>query len=165
MHTEKVLIKRETIESILSNPGRKVIPVGTTTVRTLESLYWFGVKLIVGKDENINFSVSQWDPYSEELNCGISTRSALEAVQNYMTGNSLDILYGETKLMIAPGYDFKIADGIITNFHQPKSTLLLLIAAFIGDDWKKIYDFAMKNDFRFLSYGDSCLFSKEEQGF
>jgi S-adenosylmethionine:tRNA ribosyltransferase-isomerase len=165
MHTERVLIKRETIESILSNPGRKVIPVGTTTVRTLESLYWFGVKLIVGKDENINFSVSQWDPYSEELNCGISTRSALEAVQNYMTGNSLDILYGETKLMIAPGYDFKIADGIITNFHQPKSTLLLLIAAFIGDDWKKIYDFAMKNDFRFLSYGDSCLFSKEEQGF
>ena len=161
MHTEKVLIKRETIESLLSDPKRKIIPVGTTTVRTLESLYWFGANLIVSKDENINFSVSQWDPYSEELNSEISTGSALEAVQNYMRVNSLDILYGETKLMIAPGYDFKIADGIITNFHQPKSTLLLLIAAFIGDDWKKVYDFAMKNDFRFLSYGDSCLFFRE----
>ncbi|MBI9039516.1 MAG: S-adenosylmethionine:tRNA ribosyltransferase-isomerase, partial [Bacteroidales bacterium] len=103
----------------------------------------------------------QWDPYSKELNCGISTKSALEAVRNHMRINSLDILFGETKLMIAPGYDFKIADGIITNFHQPKSTLLLLIAAFIGDDWKKVYEFAMKNDFRFLSYGDSCLFFRD----
>ncbi len=161
MHTEKVLIKRATIESILSNPKRKIIPVGTTTVRTLESLYWFGVKLIVKKDEHLTFSVDQWDPYSEELNCGISTEPALEAVLNYMKNNSLEILYGETKLMIAPGYEFKIADGIITNFHQPKSTLLLLISAFIGYDWKKVYDFAMKNDFRFLSYGDSCLFFRE----
>jgi len=162
MHIEKVLIKRDTIESILSNPERKIIPVGTTTVRTLESLYWFGVKLIVKQGENIDFSIDQWDPYSNELNCSISTKSALEAVQNHMRINSLDILFGETKLMIAPGYDFKIAEGIITNFHQPKSTLLLLIAAFIGDDWKKVYDFAMKNDFRFLSYGDSCLFFREQ---
>jgi len=158
MHTEKILIKRKTIESILFDHTRKIIPVGTTTVRTLESLYWFGVKLIVQKDEKINFSISQWEPYSKELNCGISRKAALETILCFMGNNSIDTLYGETKLMIAPGYDFKIADGIITNFHQPKSTLLLLVSALIGDDWKKAYEFAMNNDFRFLSYGDSCLF-------
>ena len=158
MHTEKILIKRKTIESILFDHTRKIIPVGTTTVRTLESLYWFGVKLIVQKDEKINFSISQWEPYSKELNCGISRKAALETILCFMENNSIDTLYGETKLMIAPGYDFKIADGIITNFHQPKSTLLLLVSALIGDDWKKAYEFAMNNDFRFLSYGDSCLF-------
>ena len=158
MHTEKILIKRKTIESILSDHTRKIIPVGTTTVRSLESLYWFGVKLIVEKDEKINFSISQWEPYSKELNCGISRKAALETILCLMENNSIDTLCGETKLMIAPGYDFKIADGIITNFHQPKSTLLLLVSALIGDDWKKAYEFAMNNDFRFLSYGDSCLF-------
>lgn len=160
MHYEKMLVKKSTIKKLLENNEKKIISVGTTTTRTLESLYWFGIKLIVENSPLVEFTIRQWDPYLEKYNKHISTRDSLLAVLNYMNNSGIEILTGFTQLMIVPGYDFKIIDGIITNFHQPKSTLLLLIAAFIGDDWKKAYDFALANNFRFLSYGDSCLFLK-----
>lgn len=156
MHTEKIIIRKSTIEKLLKKQNKKVIVVGTTTIRTLESLYWFGVKLLVG--ESTGFSIQQWDPYMVKYQLKNSLSEILEVVLNFMNKNELDELRGETQLMITPGYDFKIADILITNFHQPKSTLLLLVSAFIGDDWKKSYQFALDNDFRFLSYGDSCLF-------
>ncbi len=158
MHTEKIIIKKATIENLLHYQSRKIIVVGTTTVRTLESLYWFGVKLWV--DGNQEFKINQWDPYQEKYQLSQPAEEVLKLVLSFMQKNSLEEIRGETQLMIAPGYEFKIADILITNFHQPKSTLLLLVSAFIGDDWKKAYDFAMQNNFRFLSYGDSCLFFK-----
>ncbi len=158
MHTEKIIIKKATIENLIHYQSRKIIVVGTTTVRTLESLYWFGVKLWV--DGNQEFKINQWDPYQEKYQLSQPVEEVLKLVLFFMQKNSLDEVRGETQLMIAPGYEFKIVDILITNFHQPKSTLLLLVSAFIGDDWKKAYDFAMQNNFRFLSYGDSCLFFK-----
>ena len=160
MHYEKMLVKKSTIKKLLVNNEKKIISVGTTTTRTLESLYWFGVKLIVENSSLVEFNIRQWDPYLEKYNKYISTHDSLLAVLNYMNNSDIEILTGSTQLMIVPGYDFKIINGIITNFHQPKSTLLLLIAAFIGDDWRIAYDFALANNFRFLSYGDSCLFLK-----
>ncbi len=158
MHTEKIIIKKSTLENLLNYQNRKIIVVGTTTVRTLESLYWFGAKLWV--DGNQEFKINQWDPYQEKYQLSQPVEEVLKLVLSFMQKNSLDEVRGETQLMIAPGYEFKIVDTLITNFHQPKSTLLLLVSAFIGDDWKKVYDFAMQNNFRFLSYGDSCLFFK-----
>jgi len=161
MHYEKMLVKKSTIKKLLENNKNNIISVGTTTTRTLESLYWFGVKLIVENSLLVEFNIRQWDPYLEKYNKHISTRDSLLAVLNYMNNSDIEILTGSTQLMIVPCYDFKIINGIITNFHQPKSTLLLLIAAFIGNDWRTAYDFALGNDFRFLSYGDSCLFLKQ----
>jgi S-adenosylmethionine:tRNA ribosyltransferase-isomerase len=155
MHTEQVLISANVLRDILNHPG-KVFAVGTTSVRTLESLYWFGVKLENDRDEN--FHIRQFDPYKEREFAPVSLEKSFTTILDYMVRKNLDILSGSTQLMIVPGYKFRVINGMITNFHQPRSTLLLLISAWLGDEWKRVYKYALENDFRFLSYGDSCLF-------
>lgn len=152
MHNEQVLISRNNINNLLQ--GKFIIPVGTTSMRTLESLYWYGVKL--QKDPEAIFTIRQHDPYQLYTSLP-STQQALEAVAAYMDRNQLNILTGETSIYIMPGYTFRICQGLVTNFHQPGSTLILLVAAFIGDSWKTIYQQALASDYRFLSYGDSSL--------
>lgn len=155
MHCEHFYVSKETIELIINNQG-KIIPVGTTSVRTLESLYWLGVKLI--KDPFVcssDLSLGQWEAY--KMDTTITVTQSLEALLDYLGKNNLTYLNSSTSIMITPGYDFRMINGIITNFHQPKSTLLLLISAWIGNDWKKIYQYAIANDFRFLSYGDCSV--------
>lgn len=159
MHVEKIIVKKSTIEQLLSLSKKNVVAVGTTTVRTLESLYWFAAKLIHNPDTN--FYIEQWDPYNEELRFDKPIDEMLEILIRHMNSNGLDVLHGETQLIIAPGYEFKVVDILITNFHQPQSTLLLLVSAFIGEQWKDVYEYALENNFRFLSYGDSCLFFKK----
>ncbi len=156
MHTEKVIIKKETLESLLHQIGNPVIPVGTTSMRTIESLYWMALKIHLGITNK--FEVNQWDPYEIDNPEYFDTKSALKLLIEILKKNNTETLKGETRLMIAPGYRFTLATGLITNFHQPKSTLLLLVSALIGEKWKEAYDFALNNNFRFLSYGDSCLF-------
>ncbi|MFA5405221.1 MAG: S-adenosylmethionine:tRNA ribosyltransferase-isomerase [Ignavibacteria bacterium] len=156
MHNELFCVSDDLLKNILKNKDRKIVAVGTTTVRTLESVYWFGVKLM--KNNTSNFFIEQWCPYENEE---ISLEDSFSEVLNCMGKNNLNHIYGNTELMVIPGYNFKIVDLLVTNFHLPGSTLLLLIAAFIGDDWKNIYDYALKNDFRFLSYGDSSLLIRE----
>ncbi len=155
MHTERVIITLKTLKHILENIENPIIPVGTTSMRTIESLYWFAVKLNGGNSE---FIVDQWDPYKLTIEDGFSSKKALKCLINYLIDNGLDVIKGETRLIIAPGYEFKFASGLITNFHQPKSTLLLLVSALIGNSWKTAYEYALSHNFRFLSYGDSCLF-------
>ena len=154
MHTEKIVVHRSTIQHILQHDGKPLIAVGTTSVRTLDSIYWFGVQL--GKDPTAkSMHVEQWEPYK-----GDATPSMGEAYGNvlaWLDSQSLDSLYGDTRLIIAPGYKYHVINGMVTNFHQPKSTLLLLVSALIGDRWKDCYRYALDNNFRFLSYGDSCL--------
>ena len=160
MHTEQVLVHRDTIEAILNRGNSPLIAVGTTTLRTLESLYWFGVKAIVQRDRSPLIDVSQWDPYKPEFKISHSLEQVLGEVISIMDEHGLDLITGHTQLMIVPGYTVRIPDILITNFHMPKSTLLLLVSAFIGDGWKQVYQHALANDYRFLSYGDSCLFFK-----
>ena len=153
MHTEVFEVSRELIDQLLAS-WPKIVAVGTTSVRTLESLDWLGVKL----SENARGEelwVNQWDPYV--LPAKIEARQALVCIRDYMRKHSLEVLHSKTRVIIVPGYSFRMIRGMVTNFHQPKSTLLLLIAAFIGDGWQKVYDYALNNDFRFLSYGDSSL--------
>ena len=152
MHTEHFVIKKENISNLML--GKKNIAVGTTSVRSLESIYWMGVKLLSMPDKE-TFSISQWEAYSLPVN--ISLKDSMLAILDYMEKLKLNTINAKTQIMIAPGYKFKVIKGIITNFHQPKSTLLLLISALIGDKWKEVYDFALQNDFRFLSYGDSSI--------
>lgn len=152
MHSEKFTISTATIENILKNDF--VIPVGTTSMRVLESLYWLGLKKELSPQDH-SFQVFQNDAF--QLSATISVRQSLEKLLEYTQKHHLKQISGSTSIYITPGYEFKVCKGIITNFHQPKSTLLLLISALIGGNWKKIYDFALKNDFRFLSYGDSSL--------
>jgi S-adenosylmethionine:tRNA ribosyltransferase-isomerase len=156
MHVEKIEIARSNVETILNHLGHPIIPVGTTTVRTIESVYWFGVKL--GQNPQLDaMHVLQWDPYElESLN--ISTLQAYQNVLQWMDRKGIEHLDGDTQLMIAPGYKYHVISGLITNFHQPKSTLLLLVSALVGDAWKECYRYALDHQFRFLSYGDSCLF-------
>lgn len=153
MHSEFISVKRETIEHILSHKGN-IIAVGTTSVRTLESLYYIGVSL----EQNSNpetLKVEQWQPYNS---CNtISKEKALKNILDYLDSHSINTLLADTQIMIVPGYVFKIVNGIVTNFHQPQSTLLLLVSAFIEGDWKSIYNHALAHDYRFLSYGDSSL--------
>jgi S-adenosylmethionine:tRNA ribosyltransferase-isomerase len=156
MHSEQVLINKATIERLRNKDFNSLIVVGTTSTRSLESLYWYGVKLL--KEPNAKFQINQWEPYESNAHKQISPEEALTKVLNYMDRNKLSILQGETQIIIAPGYQFKLVDVLITNFHQPKSTLLLLVSAFYGEDWRKAYDYALAHEFRFLSYGDSCLF-------
>ncbi len=156
MHTEKIIVTKGVLKSLLRQLGKPVIPVGTTSMRTIESLFWMALKIKLGLTES--FEVNQWDPYELEAPEGFGIKEALTLLLNNLEQNGLEALKGETRLMIAPGYSFKLATGLITNFHQPKSTLLLLVSALIGDKWKEAYDFALQNNFRFLSYGDSCLF-------
>lgn len=160
MHTEKVIVNIETLKHILNKIGDPIIPVGTTSMRTLESLYWMAVKL---KNGDSSFEVEQWDPYHLNNDPEFSSKKAIELLIEFLEKNKQNEIKGETRLMIAPGYEFKFAFGLVTNFHQPKSTLLLLVSALVGDSWKTAYDFALSNNFRFLSYGDSCLFLPSEQ--
>jgi S-adenosylmethionine:tRNA ribosyltransferase-isomerase len=156
MHVEKIEISRSNIECILNHLGQTVIPVGTTTVRTIESVYWFGVKLSCNAKLDA-MHVMQWDPYELE-SLSVSTEHAYQNVLQWMDEQGIDQLEGDTQLMIAPGYRYHVISGLITNFHQPKSTLLLLVSALVGDAWKECYRYALDHQFRFLSYGDSCLF-------
>ena len=156
MHVEKIEISRSNIECILNHLGHTVIPVGTTTVRTIESVYWFGVKL--SRNSKLDaMHVMQWDPYELE-SLSVSTEHAYKNVLQWMDEQGIEQLEGDTQLMIAPGYRYHVISGLITNFHQPKSTLLLLVSALVGDAWKECYRYALDHQFRFLSYGDSCLF-------
>lgn len=154
MHTEQILVSHELLHKLLDYRN-KTIAVGTTSVRTLESIYWFGVKLQSAPDAT--FHIQQFDPYQNE-NESLPAVQAIQNILDYLDGNNLEFLSGSTQLMIVPGYKFRMLNGMITNFHQPRSTLLLLISAWLGNEWKQVYDYALKNDFRFLSYGDSCLF-------
>ena len=156
MHTEFISVRRSSIERIQKNLG-KIIAVGTTSVRTLESLYYIGVKLASHPDAtSAELVVNQWMPYEAENN-RIPVAEALQHILDYLDRHQADKLVTATQIIIAPGYEFKVVRGIITNFHQPKSTLLLLISAFVKGNWRTIYDYALSHDFRFLSYGDSSL--------
>ncbi|GAB4284170.1 MAG: S-adenosylmethionine:tRNA ribosyltransferase-isomerase [Marinilabiliales bacterium] len=157
MHTEHFFVSKDNLENLINNKN-KIIATGTTTLRTLESIYWTGLK-VYHKEKNIN--IDQWYPYNVKSN--ISVKDCLYELINYMDKNNIDILENTTSLMIIPGYKFRLTDILITNFHQPKSTLLLLVAAFIGDDWKRIYEHALNNDYRFLSYGDSSLLFRKDK--
>jgi S-adenosylmethionine:tRNA ribosyltransferase-isomerase len=155
MHTECISVKKSTIEKLLQKEGR-IFAVGTTSVRTLESLYYIGLILERKPDATPEeLAVTQWLPYQSASANSLSYN--LNLILNYMNRKSLETLTTHTQIMIAPGYDFKVVNGMITNFHQPKSTLLLLISAFVEGDWKRIYNYALEHDFRFLSYGDSSL--------
>jgi len=155
MHSEAFSVSVDLLKDILNCKGR-IIPVGTTSMRTLESLYWLGVKMLSQqKNDSMHNSINQWEPY--QLAQEVSLQDSFEALINCFELRNEKDVNAATSILIAPGYKFRVCDGIITNFHMPKSTLLLLVAAFIGEDWKSVYDYAMKNDFRFLSYGDSSL--------
>ncbi len=151
MHKEQIIITKNNIEALLS--AKSIMAVGTTSLRTLESLYWYGVKLMQRKD--LSFQIFQEDPY--RLPTHYTKQQALERVLQVMEANDADHLTGETSIFIMPGYSLKLVDGLITNFHQPGSTLILLVAAFVGPDWRKIYQQALEKNYRFLSYGDSSL--------
>ncbi len=156
MHTECISVSRSSIEHIRRHLGQ-VIAVGTTSVRTLESLYYMGVYLSAHPDASSEeLIVAQWPPY-DEANNRLSPADALQHILDYLDRRQADTLVTATRIMIVPGYDFHIVRGIITNFHQPQSTLLLLISAFVKGNWRPIYEYALANDFRFLSYGDSSL--------
>jgi S-adenosylmethionine:tRNA ribosyltransferase-isomerase len=156
MHTEFISVPKETIKAIYDNKNPLVV-VGTTSMRTIESLYYVGTKLAINPvAEPHELSVSQWEPYENFLH-DIEARQSLKNILDYLDRNDADHLISATQIMIVPGFRFHYADALITNFHQPQSTLLLLISAFVDDNWRVIYDYALKSDFRFLSYGDSSL--------
>ncbi len=152
MHNEQVVISKQNIENLLANLGN-IIPVGTTSMRTLESLYWYGVKLISAK--NSPFFIEKLYPYQHEILP--TAEESLKAILGKILDNNETEITGETEIFIFPGYQFKLCRGIITNYHQPESTLILLIAALVGEDWRRVYEEAMTKDYRFLSYGDSSL--------
>lgn len=156
MHKEQIVITRETIEAILNCNNKKIIAVGTTVARTLESLFIIGAKLNLNLPDP--FNVQQWEIYENEELRKVDATTSLKAIYNYIVTNNLPFLTASTALMITPGYEHKIARGLITNFHQPQSTLLLLIASYLGEKWKEIYQHALTHNYRFLSYGDSNLY-------
>lgn len=155
MHTEYVSVHRSTIEKLIAHGG-EAIAVGTTSVRTLESLYYMGLRLSKNADlSEEQLHIDQWEPYEQE-----ATLTSVEALRNvlaYLDRNHLNALHSSTQIIIAPGYKYHIVRWLVTNFHQPQSTLLLLVSAFVSGDWRRIYDYALSHDFRFLSYGDSSL--------
>lgn len=155
MHTEFISVSKETIQTLYENE-HDLIVVGTTSMRTVESLYYVGRKIMQNPEIAVeDLSVQQWEPYDEEN--PVSPKLALKAILDYLDKNGQEQLLTATQIIIVPGYEFHYPQAIVTNFHQPQSTLLLLIAAFIGENWLKVYDYALKNDYRFLSYGDSSL--------
>lgn len=157
MHTEYISVRRETITKLL-NHDCQAIAVGTTSVRTLESLYYMGLKVLANPDlTEDQLHVSQWEPYHNGDCPQCDTQRSLQALADWMDSRGLEVLHASTQIIICPGYDYKIVRMLVTNFHQPQSTLLLLVSAFVGGDWRKIYDYALAHDFRFLSYGDSSL--------
>jgi S-adenosylmethionine:tRNA ribosyltransferase-isomerase len=156
MHSEQIILTKENLKSILSAPY--IIAVGTTALRTLESVYWYGVQLLLSS--KTDFHIDKLVPYTYQNHNLPSVKQAIKKVLNHMQDSSLDSIKGDTEIFIMPGYEFKICQGLITNFHQPGSTLILLVAAFIGDDWREIYKNALSNNYRFLSYGDSTVLLK-----
>ena len=157
MHTEFICVHRQTLEKLLRHDA-SAIAVGTTSVRTLESLYYIGVKLHANPHlEEHELHVQQWEPYTVPPEQLITPREAIENVLRFLDDNGLSSLHSSTQIIIAPGYEYKIVKMLVTNFHQPQSTLLLLVSAFLHGDWHKVYDYALSHDFRFLSYGDSSL--------
>ena len=156
MHTEYVCIRRSTLEKLLQH-NCEAVAVGTTSVRTLESLYYMGCKVKANPNVSLDqLHVNQWEPYASTTTT-ITPTEAIGELIAYMDRNNLPSLHSSTQIIIAPGYQYKIVKRLITNFHQPQSTLLLLVSAFVGSDWKSIYRYALDNDFRFLSYGDSSI--------
>lgn len=157
MHTEYICVRRQTLEKLLRHDAH-AIAVGTTSVRTLESLYYIGLKLHLNPDlEEVQLHVDQWEPYNVPADVQLTPMEAVRAVLDFLDRNGLNALHTSTQIIIAPGYEYKIVKMLITNFHQPQSTLLLLVSAFVGGDWRTIYRYALAHDFRFLSYGDSSL--------
>ena len=157
MHTEYIAVHRQTIEKLLRHDCQ-AIAVGTTSVRTLESLYYMGLKVLHHPDiSEEELHVEQWEPYEEGMSEMESVVSALQALLSWMERHQMTVLHSSTQIIIAPGYNYKIVKMLVTNFHQPQSTLLLLVSAFVHGDWHRIYDYALAHDFRFLSYGDSSL--------
>ena len=157
MHTEYISVRRETITKLL-NHDCKAIAVGTTSVRTLESLYYMGLKILANPDlTEDQLHVSQWEPYHNGDCPQCDARRSVQALADWMDSRGLEVLHSSTQIIICPGYDYKIVRMLVTNFHQPQSTLLLLVSAFVGGDWRQIYDYALTHGFRFLSYGDSSL--------
>jgi S-adenosylmethionine:tRNA ribosyltransferase-isomerase len=161
MHEERIIVSKDFIEHILEQKDKPIVAVGTTSLRALESLYWIGTGIsgnyIVPGDQ---LSLSQWQAYELMEKTNVSLEESFSSLKNYIDKNGLDYLEAHTQLLVAPGYQIKTSSALITNFHQPQSTLLLLVASFVGEDWKKIYDYALANDFRFLSYGDSSILFK-----
>jgi S-adenosylmethionine:tRNA ribosyltransferase-isomerase len=157
MHGEPFVVEAAVLRQLLAQAPRPIIAVGTTSLRTLESLYWLGAKLAhqSASTSIAELHVSQWQPYEEAP--AVTMGDALQALLHYMEVSGSSFLRATTQLLIAPGYQFKVVSGLITNFHQPESTLLLLVAALIGPDWRRVYDHALAHDYRFLSYGDSSL--------
>lgn len=154
MHSEAIEVNRDLLEQLIVN--ERITSVGTTSCRTLESLYWLGAQILRGVDVDFNsVFIDQWEPY--ELPTHISRTQAIQAILDKMTEVGAHLLRGKTQIIIAPGYSFRVVNRLITNFHQPGSTLILLVAAAVGDQWRLIYDHALSNDYRFLSYGDSSL--------
>lgn len=156
MHSETIVVRKSLIENLIQHISKPIIPVGTTSTRSLESLYWIGIILAEQGLELRPLHVEQWFPYENHI--AISATEALQHILDYLNQHGLTRLEASTALMIAPSYQMRLITGLITNFHQPKSTLLLLVSALIGNKWKECYRFALDNGFRFLSYGDSCLF-------
>ena len=156
MHTEFISVRRETIQKLIDHHAQ-AIAVGTTSVRTLESLYFMGLKVMQNSDlSESELHVSQWEPYGQAVP-EVSAEASLQALASWMDRHQLKVLHSSTQIIIAPGYEYRIVKMLITNFHQPQSTLLLLVSAFVKGDWHRIYDYALSHDFRFLSYGDSSL--------
>ena len=160
MHAEFIEVSKELITNITGNLSAGIVAVGTTSVRTIESLYWLGVKTMLQPGiKSKDLHLTQWEAY-ELPAAAISAADALQSLLHWMEAADLEQLFTKTQIIMAPGYTLKIADALVTNFHQPQSTLLLLVASIIGDDWQKVYRYALENNFRFLSYGDGCLIRK-----
>ena len=157
MHTEYICVRKETLEKLIAHDA-KAIAVGTTSVRTLESLYYMGCRLARNPElSESELHIDQWEPYEERAGEEIAPKEALQHLLSWLERHHLSALHSSTQIIIAPGYEYKIVKMLVTNFHQPQSTLLLLVSAFVKGDWHKIYDYALAHDFRFLSYGDSSL--------
>ena len=157
MHTEYICVRKETLEKLIAHDA-KAIAVGTTSVRTLESLYYMGCRLARNPElSESELHIDQWEPYEERAGEEIAPKEALQHLLSWLERHHLPALHSSTQIIIAPGYEYKIVKMLVTNFHQPQSTLLLLVSAFVKGDWPKIYDYALAHDFRFLSYGDSSL--------
>lgn len=160
MHTEYISVRRHTIERLLAHDSH-CVAVGTTSVRTLESLYYMGVKLTINPDlTETELHINQWDPYEGDVYekaKAVTTQQAFEALLRWYDDNGVSVLHSSTQIIIAPGYEYHVVKALVTNFHQPQSTLLLLVSALLKGDWHRVYDYALANDFRFLSYGDSSL--------
>ena len=163
MHTEIIAVPKKAIEHIIAKLGH-IVAVGTTSMRTLESLYFIGAKLRdseISEYRDTEIHVGQFEPYEESVVSGqLSVKDSLQAIVDYLEATGQETLHAETQIMIKPGYEFRVVDQLITNFHQPQSTLLLLVSAFVHGDWKTIYDYALSHDFRFLSYGDSSILTR-----